>query len=246
MADQEDQEHGLARGLAARLSGEVGEEWGKRQAIEEVLKDYLLRKTTKSELSDQIASRGIAPGEFNALVRGLIAEASASTKQEIETIDYSKAQNRESLKLKGAIPEGQLQEIKKTVEDSGYIAKPYQQYSFFRRTSEDLSAAVSTRPQLISLFSASYNVLCSKTQKILSVKDLQNKLKKGSFEYKLNEHVPVDIAKCTYECLKHYVKHVIEQSLNSEQQLDKEVLTQLMFGNVRGIYLLYDSYPAGK
>ncbi|KAI5190121.1 hypothetical protein NECID01_0814 [Nematocida sp. AWRm77] len=217
-----------------------------KEASEEILRDYILQKITKTELEQAIEKKSIGRKEFNLVVLQMLALTQVSAKPEASAESSAKAAGAEVLKLKGAIPESQLLEIKKLVEDSGYITKPYQQYSFFRRTSEDLSAAVSTRPQLISLFSASYNVLCGKTKKILSVKDIQNKMKKGSFEYKLSEHVSVEIAQCAYECLKYYIKHIVESSLNGKNQIDKEALMKIMFGNIRGVYLLYEDYPLGK
>ncbi|KAI5186907.1 hypothetical protein NEHOM01_1791 [Nematocida homosporus] len=211
--------------------------------IKLLLKKYLLKQINKSELEQHLHQAGITPTQHNTLILRLLATAWSASKE--KTLHPQQCiPSREVLNIKEALPESFLLEIKETLDTSHYLSKSFQQYSFFRRTPENLSMAINGRPQLIALFSTNYNILCSKIQKILSIKDLQNRLKKGSFEYILNEQIGVTPARCAYECLKHYLKEVIGKALNKEtNKIDKTILLSMMFGNIKGIYLLYEDYP---
>ncbi|EHY64685.1 hypothetical protein NEAUS04_2032 [Nematocida ausubeli] len=210
----------------------------KIKEIKALIKDVVTKKPTKNEIINRINETQISPETYNALILHIISLAKqACTKN-------TQSENPNSvLKLKNVLKDQFLMEIKKDLEDSGYSQRPIQQYSMFKRTPEDLSSAVSSNPQLISLFSANYNVLCCKIKKILSVKDIHNRLKKGSFEYKLSENVSLDTAKCAYAATLHYVKEIIGKCININRELDRDKLIAEMFGNVRGGYLLYKDYP---
>ncbi|OAG32307.1 hypothetical protein NEDG_02058 [Nematocida displodere] len=229
-------------GIDALLLGSF-EDPEKASAAKQALVQFLLERIPKEALKQALGAGGVQPQEFNTFLLKILAEAQ-TTKKEKAPINYERALRKESLQIKGALPEAFLLEIKKNLEESAYLSKAQQHYSFFRRTPEDLSIAVNGRPQLIALFSAGYNILCGKIDKILSVKDLQNKLKKGAFEYKLNEQVSVDVAKCAHECLKHYLKETIGECIDKRSNtIDKHLLIKRVFGNIHGSYLLYEEYP---
>ncbi|KAI5166108.1 hypothetical protein NEIRO03_0900 [Nematocida sp. AWRm78] len=206
--------------------------------IKSLIRDVITKKHTKQQIITRVNEMGIDPVAYNRLIIHFISFASQESAKNVQTESRSKV-----LKLKGALKDQFLMDIKKDLEDPAYNTKTHQQYSLFKRTPEDLSSAVSNRPQLISLFSANYNVLCCKIKRILSVKDLHNRLKKGSFEYKLSEQVTLETAKCTYAAILHYIKETIGKCLNIDRELDRNMLISTMFGNVRGAYLLYNNYP---
>lgn len=215
-----------------------------RRTIKDILKKVIRRKIGREEIVQYLSHDGIDPHAYNRLIRRVISKASAEMNRKKESIGQK--EECKTLRIKGVLKEQFLLEIKKDIEDSSYITKTQQQYSFFKRTPEDLSSIVSSRPHLISLFSANYNVLCCKIKKILSVKDLHNKLKKGSFEYKLNEQVSIETAKCAYAVTIHYIKEIVGKCLDIDGNLDRNLLIKTMFGNVRGVYLLYSDYPPVK
>lgn len=213
----------------------------KREIVKNILKKITRRRVGKEEMCRYLSQGEIDPHEYNRFILHIIALAHIEKNRKPE--HTHKKYECKALRIKGALKEQFLLEIKKDLEDSSYIAKTQQQYSFFKRTPEDLSSIVSSRPHLISLFSANYNVLCSKIKKILSIRDLHNRLKKGSFEYKLNEQVPIETAACAYTVIIHYIKEMIGKCLDMNGNLDKNLLIKTMFGNVRGVYLLYSDYP---
>lgn len=213
----------------------------KVEKVKILLKEIVDKKIEKQEVAKRLEILDIDYLSYNSIVLKIISAAMAEGIK--KPVREQKETGSKILRIKGVLKELFLLEIKKEMEDPAYTTKTQQQYSFYKRTPEDLSSVVSTRPHLISLFSANYNVLCCKIKKILSIKDLHNRLKKGSFEYKLNEQLSVDIAKCAYVALIHYIKEMIGKCLNMNGQLDRDILIRTMFGNVRGVYLLYNSYP---
>ncbi|KAI5190566.1 hypothetical protein NEMIN01_1104 [Nematocida minor] len=225
--------------LGSIISAYFSEE--KAEIVRNLLKDIVNKKIHKEEVVECLQRAEIDVHAYNAFILRVISTANRETNK--KPYDVKHEEECRTLNLKGALKEQFLLEIKKDMEDSSYITKTQQQYSFFKRTPEDLSSVVSSRPQLISLFSANYNVLCCKIKKILSIKDLHNRLKKGSFEYKLNEKISIETAKCAYTVIIHYIKETIGKCLDIDGNLDRNLLIRTMFGNVRGVYLLYNSYP---
>lgn len=208
------------------------------------LKKFLLGLWTKDRLISAISEADLDPHKFNSLVLRIASLIFSTEKPKQIPLPEHRNRQKEYLRIRGALSEAFLLEMKKETEDPSYAAKALQQYSLFRRTPEELSSGINEKPQLISLFSASHNILCSKIQGILSVKDMQNKLRKSAFEYKLSEHVPVEVAMCLHECVKHYLKEVIGNSLDSRmQKIRKQKLMKDMYGNIQGAYLLYNTYP---
>ncbi|KAI5173096.1 hypothetical protein NEFER03_2074 [Nematocida sp. LUAm3] len=224
---------------------EVFPEEKKREEACKIFKRYLLREVDKEHLSCSLEKHGISKKEYNQLVIRLLSDVYLFKRQSGESMDLLSAKENNILRIKEVLSEEFLREVVQALEGSSYAQKAHQQYSLFRRSPEDLSAAVSGRPQYISLFSANYNVLCTKIKKIISIKDLHNKIKKGSFEYKLNEQVGVEVAKYMHECVKHYLKEMIGRCLDqSTNQIDRSTLFSETFGNVKGVYLVYDDYSS--
>lgn len=218
-----------------------------RENAADILKRYLLKRIGKKEMEELLKEKSVDIKRYNKFILSIISSGCTVQKKSDTVIDYDKIIERETLHIKNILSERFLQEINRCLENTEYVSKSIPQYSFFRRTSEDLSAAVNERPQLISLFSASYNVLCSKINKIVSIKEIQNKLKKNAFEYKLDENIEISLAKAMYECLIFYIKTVIEKALNRDTGvIDKDILYSMMFGNIKGIYFLYEDYPPMK
>lgn len=208
------------------------------------LKKFLLGLWTKDQLVSAVSEADLDPSKFNSLVLRIASLVFSAQKPKQGTQSSNRQRKKECLRIRGALSEAFLLEMKKEVEDPSYAPKALQQYSIFRRTPEELSSGINEKPQLISLFSASHNILCSKIQGILSVKDMQNKLRKSAFEYKLSEHVPVEVAMCLHECVKHYLKEVVGSSLDARmQKIRKQKLVKDMYGNIQGAYLLYNTYP---
>jgi len=218
----------------------------KTEIIKEAIKKYLFKKITKEGLREYIREKGVKRCEFNLFITDLVSVAHRSKKWKKAVIDYGAQKTKEYMRLNSNFLESFLLEIKKNFEESAH-QQPVLQYSMYRRTPEDLSATISNKPQLVSLFSAGYNVLCSNIQKVLSVKDLQNRMKKASFEYRLSEQTSVEAAKCAHECLKQYLKETIGKVVDRRtNKIDVESLLRMTFGGVLGAYLLYEKYPNEK
>ncbi|KAH9385329.1 uncharacterized protein NEMAJ01_0225 [Nematocida major] len=210
-------------------------------AVKGLLKEVLTKKLSRKEMLAKMKQLGIEISSYNSLILKIVEVAVRRSKSQKQRETSPSEEN--TLRIKGALKEQFLLEVKRDMEDPLYNTKSQQQYSFYKRTPEDLSNAVSSKPHLIALFSANYNVLCCKIKKILSIRELHNRLKKGSFEYKLNEQVSVEAAKCAYTTLIHYIKEMIGKCLDVNNRVDREKLIRTMFGNVRGVYLLYNNYP---
>ncbi|KAI5181842.1 hypothetical protein NEOKW01_1999 [Nematocida sp. AWRm80] len=145
---------------------------------------------------------------------------------------------RVTLSLSQMISEKFLNEVKRDLEDAFYLNKPVQQHSMFRRTPEELSSTINSRPQLISLFSANFSILSCKILKVLNIKNIKNKLKKCSFEYKLNEEVTLSLSKYTYEVLKFYLKFILGSTIKNKK-IDKNKLLNTLFKQIK-IYRVYE------
>lgn len=208
------------------------------------LKSFLLENIGKEQLVQSLEKQKVSRAAFNSLVLGILAKGVDSSSGPIPAQKFEELHARPTQRLRGVLSQSVLAEIKKDLSQSTYIPKPCQQFSLFRRTPEDLSAAVSGRPHLIALFSAQYNVLCGKIRKVLSIRDLWNKMKKSSFEYKLTEHVPMEVAECAHECLIHYLKKTIGNCVQrGRSRLRLQELSHEVYGNIYGVYLLHEEYP---
>jgi hypothetical protein len=209
-----------------------------------LLRAFVLDKISKEQLKREVLACGIDPRKFNSCILDLLKEAVFPAQGPVSLLEHQRLQRRRAQSLRNVISQEALLQIKKEILEDSYLQKPLQQFSIFRRTPEELSSTVNGRPHLIALFSAQYNVLCKKIDKVLSIKDLWNKMKKGSFEYKLSESLPIDVARCAHECLAHYLKTVIGRSLDRERaSISTEKLSREVYGNIYGVFLLHEEYP---
>lgn len=216
-----------------------------KRLLRRALGKFILKEASKEELRRAVAEGGVAPQAFNAFVFSLLRRAvQEEDERAVGMVRHEEQAARRVLPLRTLLTLSFFSDVAQGLKGGGYVAKMQQNQSIFKRTPEELSAAVSGRPHLIALFSAPYNVLCGKIRGLISIKDILKRLKKSSFEYRLSEDVEMDVAARAHEYLVKYVKSMVSDALRqSPGQIGRRQLARHTYGCVHGQYLLPGEYP---